>query len=93
LLLRQLLEKLAAEGLAMSYTMADFKRDYFKEHFAKLTPAEQEELLRSLPPERRLAGLPPEQRLAGLSAEQIQQYLERLTAGRPAAPHKPRRKK
>jgi hypothetical protein len=68
----------------MSYTMEDFKRDYVKEHFAKLTPKEQEEVLQSLPPERRLAGLSP---------EQIRQYLDQLTAGRPAKPRKPRRKK
>jgi hypothetical protein len=36
--------------------------------------------------------LPPEKRLAGLSAEQIQQYLDRLSAARPGAPRKPRRK-
>jgi hypothetical protein len=89
----------------MSYTMEDFKRDYFKEHFAKLTPKEQAEALRALPPEElrellqslfsedRLAGLPLEQRLAGLSAEQIQKYLDQLTAQRPTKPRKPRRKK
>jgi hypothetical protein len=60
----------------------------------KSWPAEERrELLESLPPEERLAGLPPEQRLAGLSAEQIQQYLNKLTAGRSARPRKPRRKK
>ena len=58
-----------------------------------LPPEKQRELLQALPPEQRLAGLLPEQRLAGLSAEQIQQYLERLTAHRPAKPHKPRPKK
>ena len=92
-------------------------RQYVKEHFARLTPEERREVLRSLPaeeqrevlqalppekqqevlqalpPERRLAGLPPEVRLAGLSAEQIRQYLDQLTAGRPAQPRKPRRKK
>ncbi len=93
LLLRQLFEKLRKEDFAMSYTMEDFKRDYLKEHFAQLTPEEQEEVLKSLPAERRLAGLPPEQRLAGLSADQIRQYLDRLTAERPAGPRKPRRKK
>ena len=46
-----------------------------------------------LPPEQRMAGLPPEQRMAGLSPEQIRQHLDRLTAGRTAAPRKPRRKK
>jgi hypothetical protein len=73
--------------------MEDFRRDFVKEHFPELTPEEQEEVLRSLPPETRLAGLPPELRLAGLSAEQIRQYLDRLTAGRPAPARKPRRKK
>ena len=68
----------------MSYTMEDFNRQYNKEHFLKLSPEEQEEVLRSLPPERRLAGL---------SAEQIRQYLDQVTAGRPAATRKPRRKK
>jgi hypothetical protein len=56
-------------------------------------------ILQSLPLEERrelLKSLPPEQRLAGLSTEQIEhvrQYLDRLTAGRTAAPGKPRRKK
>jgi hypothetical protein len=68
----------------MSFTMEDFNRQYIKEHFAQLTPEEREEVLKALP---------PEQRLAGLSAEQIRQYLDRLTAGRPAARRKPRRKK
>jgi hypothetical protein len=93
LLLRQLFESFREEDLAMSYTMEDFKRDLFTKHFAQLTPEEQEEVLRALPPERRLAGLPPEQRLAGLSAEQIRHYLDRLNAERPAKPRKPRRKK
>jgi hypothetical protein len=101
-LLGQLFQTLHGEGFAMAYTMEDFKRDYFRKQFNKLTPEEQEELLGSLPPEQvlarlspeqRLAGLPPEQRLAGLSAEQIRQYLDQLTAGRPAAARKPRRKK
>jgi hypothetical protein len=104
-LLGQLFEALRGEGIAMSYTMEDFNRQYAKEHFARLTPEEQrealqalppekqQELLQALPPERRLAGLPPELRLAGLSAEQIRQYLDQLTAGRPPAARKPRRKK
>jgi hypothetical protein len=83
-LLGQLFERLQGEGFAMSFTMEDFNRQYVKEHFARLTPEEQEELLVSLP---------PEQRLAGLSAEQIRQYLDRLSTGRRAAPRKPRRRK
>jgi hypothetical protein len=84
LLLRQLFDRLREENFAMSYTMEDFKRNYVKEHFAQLTPQEREEVLRSLP---------AEERLAGLSAEQIRQYLDRLTARRPATSRKPRRKK
>jgi hypothetical protein len=84
LLLRQLFERLRQEDFAMSWTMEDFKREFLKEHLAKLTPKEREEVLKALPPEERLAGLPP---------EQIQQYLERLTAKGPAASRKPRRKK
>jgi hypothetical protein len=105
LLLGQLFERLRGEGFAMAFTMEDFKRQYVKEHFARLTPEERREVLQSLspeeqqdvlqglPPEKRLAGLPLEARLAGLPPEQIRQYLEQLTAGRPAQPRKPRRKK
>jgi hypothetical protein len=101
-LLGQLFERLRGEGFTVSFTMEDFNRQYIKDHFAQLTPEEQEEVLRSLPaekrlaglpPEQRLAGLPPEQRLAGLSEEQIRQYLERLTVSRSAQPRKSRRKK
>ncbi len=95
-LLGQLFKKFAAEGFTMSYTMEDFQRDYFKEQYAKLTPEKRRELVQSLPPEERqklLESVPLEQRLAGLSPEQIRQYLDQLTARRPAGPRKPRRKK
>jgi hypothetical protein len=92
-LLGQLFERLQGEGFAMSFTMEDFNRQYIKERFRRLTPQERLEVLRSLPLEERLAGLAPEERLAGLSEEQIREYLDQLTAGRPAAPRKPRRKK
>jgi Mg/Co/Ni transporter MgtE len=80
----------------MAFTMEDFNRQYIKEHFARLTPKERKEVLQALPPEERkevLQALPPEERLAGLSPEQIRQYLDQMTAGSPAQPHKPRRKK
>ena len=79
----------------MSYTMEDFKREYAKEHFAKLTPEEQREALELLTPEQRqavLKTLPVEERLAGLSAEQIRR-LQQQAADRPAEPRKPRRKR
>jgi hypothetical protein len=94
--LGQLLEKFQKEGFAMSYTVADFIRDYIKEHFGQLTPEEQQEVLRALPPEKQqevFRTLPPELRLAGLSAEQIREYLEKLTAHHPTQPPRPRSKK
>jgi hypothetical protein len=99
-LLIQLFEGLEAEGFPMPYTMEDFQRQFVKDHFPKLTPEEQAEVLQTLPPEARLEGLSAEKRLEGLSAEkrleglsadQIQQYLDRLSAERPAAPRKRRR--
>jgi hypothetical protein len=95
-LLAQLLERFREEGLAMSYTMEDFRRDYAKEHFARLTPQEQREALERLSPEQRrevLQALPPEDRLAGLSEEQLRQFLDQLAARRAAQPRKPRRKR
>jgi hypothetical protein len=84
------------EGFAIAYTMEDVQRWYAKEHFARLTPEEQREAFQALPPEKQqdlLQALPPERLLGVLSPEQIRQYLERLTAGKPAEPRKPRRKK
>jgi hypothetical protein len=95
-MLRQLLEKFQREGITMSYTMEDFRRQYAKEHFAELTPEEQREALESLSAEQRrevLKSLPVEDRLAGLSAEQIRQFQQQQAAEHPAKPRKPRRKK
>ncbi len=83
-LLGQLFEKLQGEGFAMSFTMEEFNRQYIKEHFAQLTPEEQREVLRSLPPEELLGVLP---------AEQSREYLTRVTTDRPANSRKPGRKK
>jgi hypothetical protein len=83
-LLVQLFEGLQAEGFPMPYTMEDFQRQFVKEHFPKLKPEEQGDVIKSLP---------PEVRLAGLSAEQIRQYLDRLPAEQLAPHRKPRRKK
>ncbi len=61
-----------------------------------LSPSEQREALERLSPEQRreiLQSLPAEERLAGLSAEEIRRYLDQLTAGSPAKPRKPRRRK
>ncbi len=64
-LLGQLFKKFQQEGFAMSYTMADFRRDYIKEYFPQLTAEERRELLQTLPPaERRevLGSLPLRER-------------------------------
>jgi hypothetical protein len=95
-LLGQLFERLQEEGFAVSFTMEDFNRQYIKEHFPQLTPAERREALKSLSPKERrkvLQSLPPEELLAVLSADQIRQYLEQLTTGRPDQARKPRRKR
>jgi hypothetical protein len=104
-LLRQLFERFKVEGVTMAWTMEDFKRQFVKEHFAQLTPTEQQEalkllprekqqeLLNALPAEERLAGLPAEERLAGLSPEQIRTYLDQLAKRGSAAPRKGQRKK
>lgn len=82
------------EGLAMPYTVEDYKRDLKERALALLTPDElferlsledllkrlpPEELLKQLPPEERLKGLPPEERLKGLTREQIEAYLKKLS--------------
>ncbi len=94
-LLIQLFEGLQSEGFPMPYTMEEFQRQFVKDHFPRLTPEEQEDVINSLPPEMRkvvVKSLPPEERLAGLTEAQIRQYLNRFSAERPAAPRKPRRK-
>ncbi len=73
------------EGLAMPYTVEDYKKDLKERVLAMLTPEELleslslEELLKRLPPEERLKGLPPEERLKGLTREQIEAYLKKLS--------------
>jgi hypothetical protein len=84
LLLRKLFKGPTGEDFAMVYTMRDFVRKAVKEELAEMTPAELEEALQSVPPERRLAGI---------SAEQIQAYLDHLKASCKTEPRKPRRKK
>jgi hypothetical protein len=79
--LRALPPETRLAGLSAEERLAGLSAE---ERLAGLPPEQQEEAMRSLPLERRLAGL---------SEEQIRQYLDQLTAGRPAPPPKPRRKK
>jgi hypothetical protein len=92
-LIEQLFERFQGEGLVMPFTMHDFDLQYIRERLPRLKPKELADLLRKLPVEARMADVPPEQRLASLTAEQIQEYLDRLSAGKSTPPRKPRRKK
>jgi hypothetical protein len=65
-LLQRLLDQYRKEGVAMPYTMEDFRRDYVKEHLQDLT---LEERLAGLTLEQLLARVSPEQLLAALSPE------------------------
>jgi hypothetical protein len=76
-LVLQLLKGYQEEGV-MPYTMADFRRDYAKEHFKDLTLKEQLEVLKSLPPEKR---------------EQMVQELQQLQAQESLKPGKKRRRR
>src|SRR5207237_9544447 len=57
-LIYQLFEGLEREGIAMPYTMQDFRHDFAKEHLKDLTPQE------------RLEGLSADERLEGLSVDE-----------------------
>jgi hypothetical protein len=87
------------EGIAVPYTMDDFRRDYTKAHLKDLTPEERlaglaaEERLAGLAPKERLKGLTPEELLAGLSPEQRKQVLAKLQAKPASGSRKPRRRK
>ncbi len=90
-LLEQLFQRFRAEGMTVSYTMKDFRRDYIKEHLHELPPKELAEAVRALPVEM-LRALSAEV-LPVLPEEEIRQYLERPSAARKAPARKPRRKK
>jgi hypothetical protein len=75
-LIGQLFAGYVREGVAMPYTMEDFRRDYVKEHLKDLTT------------EERLEGLSPEERLEGMSPEEIENYLKRLRHGTGSLPEK-----
>src|SRR5438876_2935256 len=84
-LVGRLLGNYQGEGIAMSYTMADYRRDTAKEFFGGLTAEEQREDLQSLPPEHQrevLQSLAPEQQrevLRSLAPEQQREVLRGLT--------------
>jgi len=91
--INQLLDKYSLEGIAMPYTMEQFRKEYVKAHLAELDPEEvlsrfapedrlkglePEEVFASFDPEDRLRGLDPEDRLRGLDPKEIEAYLKKL---------------
>ena len=75
--INQLLEQYALEGVAMPYTMEQFRKDYIKAHLGEMDP---DEVLSMFDPEARLKGLDPkdvlsrydpEARLKGLDPKDV----------------------
>jgi len=94
--LGQLFDKLQGEGFAVSFTMEDFKRQYVKQHFKDLTPAERREAIESLNPDERrqmLQSLPVDELLTLLTPEQVQRLRDQPTESSPVRPRKPRKQK
>jgi hypothetical protein len=83
-LLDQLFQGYQGEGIAMPYTMEDFRRDYIREGLKTLTPEARREALQ---------GLTLEERLEGLPAEEIERFLKEVKGAGSSARRKPRRKK
>jgi len=75
--INQLLEKYALEGIAMPYTMEQFRKEFIKAHLHELDPDEilahfdPDKILARFDPENRLKGLNPEQRLKGLDPDEV----------------------
>ena len=75
MVIKEMYNQLKKEGIEMSYTVEDFKREVVKNSLHELSVEERldglstEDRLRGLRPEDRLRGLRPEDRLRGLSPE------------------------
>jgi len=73
------------EGLAMPYTVEDYKREHRQELWEEFISGElfesweMEELLKKLPLEKLLKGLPPEVLLKRLRREDVEAYLKKLS--------------
>jgi hypothetical protein len=91
--INQLLNKYLLEGIAMPYTIEQFRKDYVRAYVSKMDPEDvlsrftpedrlkgldPEDRLKGLDPEDRLKGLDPEDRLKGLDPEEIEAYLKKL---------------
>jgi hypothetical protein len=66
--INQLLDKYSVEGIAMPYTMEQFRKEYVKAHLGELDP---EEVLSRFSPEEVLSRFNPDERLRGLEPEDV----------------------
>jgi hypothetical protein len=66
MLVYQILKGYEREGMVMSYTLKDFRRDFVEQNMKDFTA------------EERLRGLSPEERMQGLSREEIGRLLQLL---------------
>jgi hypothetical protein len=73
--INQLFNQYSLEGIAMPYSMEQFRKDYVRAHLSDLDP---EEVFSRFGPEERLKGLGSEERLKGLDQEEIERYLKKL---------------
>jgi hypothetical protein len=94
--LNDLLGFYGLEGMAMPYTMEDYKRDAAERLLNELTPEQRmkglrpEELLAQLSREQHMHGLSPEQLLSLLPLAEIENYVKKQKADRDkAAPESP----
>ncbi|MHB1558938.1 MAG: hypothetical protein ACYC61_15920 [Isosphaeraceae bacterium] len=78
-LLEQLFQRFRSEGMTVSYTMKDFRRDYVKEHLPELSPREVAEAVRALPAETRRA-VSAEVLLPELSPREVAEAVRALPA-------------
>jgi len=95
-LILELLKGVQSEGINMGYTIEDFRRDYAKEHFKDLTPAERVEAMKDLTPAERVEAmkdLTAEEVLKALSPEELKRLREQLGNGGASAQPKKRRRK
>jgi hypothetical protein len=88
-IVNKLFKRYELEGIAMPYTIEDFRREYLaelppEERLKGLSPDERleglspDERLEGLSPDERLVGLSLEERLRGLSPDEIKAYLKKL---------------
>ena len=73
--INQLLEQYALEGIAMPYTMEQFRKEYIKAHLGELVIDDR---LKGVDSKDVLSRFDPETRLKGPNIEQIEAYLKKL---------------